>query len=409
MTARRGTRWRAILGLLTAAVALALAHDGVALRLDPNDIATLRKERKRAAAKGKLPLPGTPDLKNLDDRLARRGLAPEGAMLIRIFKAESEMEVWINRGGGGAYTLFATYPICYWSGSLGPKLKEGDRQAPEGFYTVDWRLAHPGGRRWPVALDLGYPNVFDRLHVRSGSAILIHGGCASIGCFAMTNGVNKEVHKLALRALDAGQSYVHVHSFPFRMTRGNLAHFSAKEPQWAGFWRNLKQGYDLFERTRLPPRISVCNGRYTLAETGPLEGANPGPIAVCPRTQTIISDLHAINARVATLDGPPPLPLKRKISLTDASAAWHGEQGSLTQRGPNSLRQLAPETLPAGISATLTRPLQCSLLLASCRRYAALRAAVAHKEKVRLATPEKKKGKKRRSYYSKKKKRRIYY
>ena len=163
-------------------------HAGTAGKL--KDFAAERAARKEIAAQGK-PLPGTPDLERLEERLAKKGL-PEGAsMLIRIFKAESELEVWMSRGDGAGYALFAKYPICIWSGTLGPKLREGDRQAPEGFYTVTLPQAHPGGQRHPQAINIGFPNPFDKVHARSGSHILIHGGCASIGCFAMTNAVNE--------------------------------------------------------------------------------------------------------------------------------------------------------------------------------------------------------------------------
>ncbi|MEI9901999.1 MAG: hypothetical protein WDN31_19960 [Hyphomicrobium sp.] len=118
-------------------------------------------ERKRANSDGKLPLPGTPDLGRLDERLAEKGVAPDASVLIRVFKAESEMEIWTGDQNGN-YSLFATYPICYWSGTLGPKVKEGDRQAPEGFYTVTMEQAFHKGARWPLALDIGFPNAFDQ-------------------------------------------------------------------------------------------------------------------------------------------------------------------------------------------------------------------------------------------------------
>ena len=193
-----------------------------------------RIERKRANSDGKLPLPGTPDLKRLDDRLAEKGVDRDAPIFIRVFKAESEMEVWTG-DDNGTYSLFATYPICYWSGTLGPKLKEGDKQAPEGFYTVTMEQSFHTGTRWPKSLNIGYPNPFDQVNLRSGSHILIHGGCASIGCFAMTNAVSLEVYKLATDALDAGQPNIPVHVFPFRMTEANFAKYDM--PRWNGFWQ----------------------------------------------------------------------------------------------------------------------------------------------------------------------------
>ncbi len=246
----------------------------------------------------------------------------------------------MSRGGGATqYTLFATYPICYWSGTLGPKLKEGDRQAPEGFYTVTLPQSHPNGQRHPLALNIGYPNTFDLLHARSGSDILIHGGCASIGCFAMTDAVYKEIRTLAVRALDAGQAYVPVHVFPFRMTEENLARYET--PDWRAFWRNLKDGYDLFERTHRPPRISVCGGRYDVRGGEPDRCPNPGPIAVCPRTAALIEELNKINARGAEQEGP--LPPQSKLAFELIPSYLGGPTtANLERRGANSLQQLAP-------------------------------------------------------------------
>ena len=155
-----------------------------------------------------------------DRRLADKGLAAGSPMLIRIFKAEFELELWMRKGE--RFELFATYPICYWSGTLGPKLHEGDKQAPEGFYAVGLNQIHRRGR-WPRSLNIGYPNALDRAHARTGSLILVHGGCTSTGCFAMTNPVMAEIYALAEQALQQGQERIPIHVFPFRMTEANLA------------------------------------------------------------------------------------------------------------------------------------------------------------------------------------------
>ena len=89
-------------------------------------------------------------------------------------------------GEGRPLRRFATYPICLWSGRLGPKLREGDRQAPEGFYTVSAEQLNPNSR-WHRSFSLGFPNAFDQAHGRTGSFIMVHGGCPSIGCYAMTD------------------------------------------------------------------------------------------------------------------------------------------------------------------------------------------------------------------------------
>ena len=192
-------------------------------------------------------------------RLSAQGLALGAPVFIRIFKREFELELWLKRGD--RFQRFATYPICRWSGSLGPKLQEGDSQAPEGFYTVDAKALNPASR-FHRSFNLGFPNVFDRSHNRTGSFVMVHGGCASIGCFAMTDPVVDEIWRLVTAALKGGQKRFHVHVFPFRMTEENLAR--RERAQWASFWRDLKRGYDAFEATQLPPRIAVCGGAYTL-------------------------------------------------------------------------------------------------------------------------------------------------
>ena len=209
-------------------------------------------------------LPGEPDLANLPQRLAENGLTEGAPILIRIFKREFELELWMKRGG--VFHRFAIYPICRWSGGLGPKLVQGDRQAPEGFYTVDQNALNPQSR-WHRSFNLGYPNAFDRALGRSGTLIMVHGGCASVGCFAMTNRQIDEIWKLVTSALSAGQKRFQVQVYPFRMTDEALARYASHANE--SFWRNLKQGSDQFESTGLPPRVRACQGRYEFDPSGP--------------------------------------------------------------------------------------------------------------------------------------------
>ena len=180
-----------------------LTPDGRQL-LDRASIAYTRWQNHSYYQSG-LPLPGTPDLAKFDDRLRAQGLALGAPVFLRIFKLESELEIWMEKDG--RYRLFATYPICLWSGRLGPKLAEGDRQAPEGFYAVTKDELNPNSR-WHRSFSLGFPNAFDRALGRTGSFIMVHGGCQSIGCFAMTNNVVDEIWRLVTAALDEGQPRV---------------------------------------------------------------------------------------------------------------------------------------------------------------------------------------------------------
>jgi murein L,D-transpeptidase YafK len=264
-----------LLGAAWVLVAIAYFAPALCLTIELTDVAPDRAERQRRAAESRLPLPGTPDLANLDQRLSSKGLELGHPVFIRIFKAESELELWMRKGS--RFVLFDTYPICHWSGTIGPKIREGDKQNPEGFYSVRLRQLHVRGR-WPRSLNLGFPNSYDKALARTGSYILVHGGCSSVGCFAMTNAVMEEIYTLTEKALKAKQDHILVHVFPFRMTHDNLERFSSYG--WHAFWQNLKEGYDAFEATRVPPRIVVCGSRYVVQRASPAATAETGRLSV---------------------------------------------------------------------------------------------------------------------------------
>jgi murein L,D-transpeptidase YafK len=221
-------------------------------------------------------LPGTPDLSALDTRLQEKGLKRGDPVFIRVFKADLELELWMQKDG--AFVHFASYPICYYSGRLGPKLRQGDKQSPEGFYTVSKGQLNPNSR-WYRSFNVGFPNLLDQAHRRTGAHLMVHGGCSSVGCYAMTNPVIAEIWALTTAALDGGQGAFPVHIFPFRLTETRLAAYA--DSPWAQFWRDMKPGYDLFEATRVPPQISVCQKRYA-AEAG-APGAKTSPLRnACP-------------------------------------------------------------------------------------------------------------------------------
>lgn len=266
----------------TLAVALTvLATPASALVIELKDVAADRVERQRLNAEGSLPLPGTPDIGSLNERLKAAGVTLASPIVIRIFKAESELEIWKEKSG--TYFLFATYPICHWSGTLGPKLRTGDKQAPEGFYTLTKAQLHHSGR-WPKSLNLGFPNVYDQSQARTGSDILIHGGCSSVGCYAMTNPVMEEIYQLTQTAMELGETHVPVQVFPFRMTEENLK-ARANSP-WTDFWMNLKEGHDVFETTKQQVKVNTCNGRYAFDTSSRVAG----PIEACAPTLITIRD-----------------------------------------------------------------------------------------------------------------------
>jgi len=189
--------------------------------------------------------------------LAVKGLELGQPIFVRIFKMPGELEVWIQKNG--RFKLFKTYQICNYSGYPGPKLYEGDWQSPEGFYTISAGQMNPNSR-YHLSFNVGYPNAFDKARKRTGSAIMVHGGCSSRGCFAMSDNRMEEIYLLAHSALARGQKDFSLHIFPFRMTARNMAKFNSSP--WIGFWKNLQEGYKAFEISHQVPTITASRGKY---------------------------------------------------------------------------------------------------------------------------------------------------
>ncbi|WP_336487317.1 murein L,D-transpeptidase family protein [Methylobacterium nigriterrae] len=209
-----------------------------------------------------------------------KGMAQNDPILIRAYKKEAEMEVW-KRGTSGQYALLKTFPICRWSGQLGPKTKQGDRQAPEGFYTITPGQMNPNSSYY-LSFDTGYPNAFDRANGRTGNYIMVHGTCSSAGCFAMTDESIAEIYAIAREAFAGGQRAFQFQSYPFRMTAQNVAKFR-NDPN-APFWKNLKEGSDYFEALREEPRVGVCGTRYVFGGTDAAAGS------CSPKVDTLVAE-----------------------------------------------------------------------------------------------------------------------
>lgn len=197
-------------------------------------------------------------------QLASKGLALGSPVFFRIVKTENGggrngyLEAFV-KGSSGAFTYFKRWDICTWSGRLGPKIKQGDGQSPEGFYFVKPNSLNPHSQ-YHLSFNLGYPNAYDRAHGRTGDFLMVHGKCASIGCYAMTDKGIEEIYTLLYAALENGQPFVRVHIFPFPMTDENMARFPSDKN--AAFWRNLKTGWDMFEMKGKPPNVEVSNKLY---------------------------------------------------------------------------------------------------------------------------------------------------
>ncbi len=212
-------------------------------------------------------LPKSKDQKPLSPEalasLKAKGIRLGAPMYVRIFKQESALEVWLQNQTG-RYTKFKTYHVCRWSGELGPKTKEGDKQAPEGFYVVTPQQMNPRSK-YHLSFNIGYPNAYDRSYGYTGKHLMVHGGCESAGCYAITDEAVQELYALAREAFVGGQRKFPVHAFPFKMTdEAMLAHVGHK---WFGFWQNLKQGHDMFLTTGQPPVAGVKDGRYVFFST----------------------------------------------------------------------------------------------------------------------------------------------
>ena len=266
----RATVLRAL--VLTAAFAAALTPV-TCLGENSNPLPT-KATKLPAKATKKLP----PELLSL---LRQKKMPIHSPILVRVFKEEAELEVW-KQDTTGRFQILKTYPICRWSGDLGPKLWEGDRQTPEGFYRVTPELMNPHSNYY-LAINIGYPNSFDKANNRDGSLLMIHGDCWSGGCYAMTDEQISEVYSLARDSFLGGRPSFQVQAYPFRLTPANLARHR-NNPNLA-FWKMLKIGNDHFETTHLEPKVNVCNRRYVFDAQSPPSSPKPlvfNPTDKCP-------------------------------------------------------------------------------------------------------------------------------
>jgi murein L,D-transpeptidase YafK len=205
----------------------------------------------------------------------------QSPILIRLFKQEAELEVW-KQDRSGRFALLKTYPICRWSGDLGPKVREGDRQAPEGFYSISPGQMNPQSAYY-LSFNTGYPNAYDQSLGHSGSQLMVHGDCSSRGCYAMTDEQISEIYALGRESFFGGQKAFQFQAYPFRMTPLNMAKHR-NNPNMA-FWKMIKEGYDHFEITRQEPKVDFCEKKYVFDAVKPPD-AKRDPVfqasAKCP-------------------------------------------------------------------------------------------------------------------------------
>jgi murein L,D-transpeptidase YafK len=253
--------------------------------------------------------PLSPDMQA---EIERKNMPKDSPILVRIFKEESELEVW-KQDAEGRYAHLKTYPICRWSGELGPKVKQGDRQAPEGFYTITPAQMNPNSNYY-LSFNLGFPNAYDKANDRAGQFLMVHGDCSSAGCYAMTDEQMGEIFALGRDSFFGGQKAFQVQAYPFRMTPINMAKHR-NSPHMA-FWRTLKQGNDVFEVTRHEPKVDVCDKHYVFNAVSPSGGTpNFSPRAACPAYQ---------------LDKEIAAAIKQKQAEDERKMAEHAQRGVST-------------------------------------------------------------------------------
>ncbi len=229
--------------------------------------------------------PGAKASKPIPEKLLKemeaKNMDKSSPMLVRLFKQEAELEVW-KQDRSGRFALLKTYPICRWSGDLGPKIREGDRQAPEGFYSITPAQMNPSSSYY-LSFNMGYPNAYDKAWGRTGSQLMVHGDCSSRGCYAMTDEQISEIYSLGRESFFGGQTAFQVQAYPFRMTAQNMARH--RDNPNMPFWKMIKEGNDYFEVTKLEPKVDFCEKKYVFGAEKPADAMRP-PVfnasAKCP-------------------------------------------------------------------------------------------------------------------------------
>ncbi|MET0640702.1 MAG: murein L,D-transpeptidase family protein [Hyphomicrobium sp.] len=246
-----------------------------------------------------------------------KDIAPEAPVYLRVFKEESELEVWKARPNG-RYALIKTFPVCNWGGTLGPKRTTGDSMSPEGFYRVTLGAMKPDSK-YHLAFNIGYPNALDRALGRTGAYIMVHGDCRSVGCFAMSDAGIEEIYAFVRDSLAAGETSVPVHVFPFRMTAANMKRH-ADNPA-SDTWGPLKEAYDDFTRTREPPDIGMCGKRYVVNALTPV---GDDPNAACPALigKRLAPLSTRIKKRLAKADPDLEAKGQKLKGIAPAPSAW---------------------------------------------------------------------------------------
>ncbi len=308
-----------------------------------------------------------------------KGMSRTSPVMARIFKEEGKLEIWKQKSNG-RYDLISSYDICKWSGKLGPKFTEGDRQAPEGFYTVRPSQMNPKSS-YHLAFNIGYPNAYDRAHGRSGANLMVHGACSSSGCYSMTDKQIEQIYAFGRDAFQGGQTEFQIQAFPFRMTAANMARYRNDENY--EFWTMLKEGYDQFEITKVPPKVDVCEQRYVFNRI-PEGDATFNATASCPPSsqpdnltmayQSYQKSYDAAFASAVNATTLPPKPTIGGIKEAKIVSEW------TRQRAKGERVPVEPPSLNTDGTVTVTGRMG-RIDSPAGKRQAALDAAAAEKAK----------------------------
>ncbi len=250
-------------------------------------------ERDVSHVKNKVEYPLSPSILAEMDKKNMDRNAP---IMIRIFKEEGKLEIWKAKRDN-RFDMIASYDICAWSGKLGPKVKEGDRQAPEGYYNLTPGHLNPNSNYY-LAINTGFPNRYDQANGRNGTNLMIHGACSSSGCYSMTDAQVLEIYGFARDAFKGGQKTVQLQALPFRMTAENMARH--RNSEHFEFWKMLKVGYDNFEVTKRPPEVNVCEKKYVFNQQ--TAGGQFNASAACPQMSTPPALASALTSYEKTYD-----------------------------------------------------------------------------------------------------------
>jgi murein L,D-transpeptidase YafK len=285
--------------------------------------------------------------------MAKLDTTPSSPTIIRAYKKEAELEIWKMKSNG-EYALLKTYPMCRWSGQLGPKKREGDMQVPEGFYTIAPGQMNPNSHYY-LSFNVGYPNAYDRAYGRTGGNVMVHGVCSSAGCFSMTDEQVADIYAIARESFAGGQREIQLQSYPFHMTAENLAKFRL-DPN-IDFWKDLKNGSDHFEVTKAEPSVMVCGKRYVFDATASGEVSATQPCPALKRDEAVeamvAEKAEKDEAKVAELVASGLKPIRLVYADGGQNAAFAGYKDSsdpdALATGPQEIVLSDPKPTPTAV------------------------------------------------------------